>query len=294
MQEGRCSHRFTALHQSSLALAEHPPGRTPPRGDWRKGSSQVLVRQRTLPCRRGGRLTSRSHRAPAPLDPGTFQQVVRAKAHNCVSRSGDCLSWSGLLQECGATPCPPEWALRGTHRHGWGVTSWPHTDSCGGHPSRLSRSFLPRVHPLHSPTVLQSGPSLEGLAEPSPPQGWEQLQEKREEELGSGAEAAVSKPMKENKMSCGLDDGVGRKVQKDPGDPCSSAAWQVSLSSTSVVQAGWGQPVGALAVGRGCGLACQDRACEGRLPGTAHRPVGKFKCHPAYGPWPDTAPCSSA
>lgn len=30
-----------------------------------------------------------------------------------------CLGWAGLLQECGATPCPPEWALWGTHGHGW-------------------------------------------------------------------------------------------------------------------------------------------------------------------------------
>lgn len=121
VQEGQCSHSCTALHHSSLALAEHLPGRTPPcAGHGRKAPVRCWFME-TLPCRSHGRLTSSSYRAPASLGPGTFQQVVRAKAGGCVSRSGDHLPWAGLLQEYGAAPCPPEWAPWGTHsRRGGG------------------------------------------------------------------------------------------------------------------------------------------------------------------------------
>lgn len=144
--------------------------------DGQEGSSQALVTQGLFHARwEGDRYISRSQRAPAPPGSETFQQDVRAKGEgSCVSKSGDCQSRAGLLQECGAPPCPTT-SQNGHCRasQAWvRALDWPHTYSCGGHPSSLSWSLLLHMHPTCGPTgsptprwcshPLFSGPGLEG------------------------------------------------------------------------------------------------------------------------------------
>lgn len=115
-----CSHRSTTHlpNQSSLTRLSTRPGRIPRRTDWWEGSSQVLAHPRLSRARwEVDRRVGRSQRALAPPGSEIIQQDVRAEGVSCVSRSGGCLSGAGLLQECGAPPCPLLPRMVATERH---------------------------------------------------------------------------------------------------------------------------------------------------------------------------------